>query len=94
MSTYELDDDLVRSFCDPLRGFGVGTALNTLQEALRSQLPARPIEEGCRVRFGGNLNPFSAAGTCGKPFDGWVLVRWDHNQTPSATLIANLVRIG
>jgi hypothetical protein len=89
MSTYELDDDLVRAFCDQHV-----SPHDRLVEQLRPQLPARPIEEGCRVKYR-TSDLGSSAGTCGKPFDGWVLVRWDNadGPTPSALQAKHLVRV-
>ena len=87
MSTYELDDDLVRAFCDQHV-----SPHDRLVEQLRPQLPARPIEEGCRVLLASDTEPH-IPGTCGKPFHDFVLVRWEGNWAPSRIRVDALVRI-
>ena len=88
-SLYQLDDDLVRAFCR--HSFGDWGAPWRLKEALHPQLPARPIEEGCRVR-GNHLLP-GRTGICGKPFGDFVLVQWDHAEEPQRWRVTHIERI-
>ena len=87
MSTYELDDDLVRQFCN------TRSHQWELGEALRPQIPARPIEEGCRVRRDVDDDGLSLVGTCGKPFHGRVLVLWDGDGSALSYALHSLVRV-
>ena len=91
MSTYELDDDLVRAIVDKADAFGGNLAALVID--LRSQLPARPIEEGCRVRRNAERDGLALVGVCGKPFHGRVLVKWDGDPGALSYGLIDLTRI-
>ena len=78
---------LAREYC--ARIHHENTPHARLKEVLLAQLP-REIEEGCRVTTMSRL----WRGTCGKPFKGQVLVKWDHvSDSVVQWPLASLVRI-
>ena len=78
---------LAREYCE--RVYREQTPASRMRDVLADQLP-REIEEGCRVKCN-TMN--SAVGTCGKPFMGEVLVKWDNAKTLTAWPLEMLVRI-